>query len=112
MNSLLRLFLLCSVRGLLACASGPSPVDDESPDAGAPSSDAGACVAVIRYARPAAGGDCELFASPCDVPQGHVVCCGGLAYGACLGQNAKCVDDTTDTCHPESASDCPGICQP
>jgi hypothetical protein len=113
MNSLLRLFLLSSVCGVLACDSGTSPVDYESPDAGAPNnSDAGPCIAVIRYARPAAGGDCERFATPCDVPQGYVVCCGGLAYGKCSGQNVACVDDPTDTCAPRSGADCPGICQP
>jgi hypothetical protein len=110
MNFFLRLFLLSSVFGLLACDSGAPPVDVESPDAGA--SDAGACVEVVRYARPAAGGDCVRYATPCDVPQGYVVCCGGLAYGACLGQSQKCVDDPTDTCNPQRASDCPGICQP
>ncbi len=112
MNSLLRLFLLSSACGLLACDSGAPPVDSESPDAGAPGSDAGACVQVVRYARPAAGGDCVRFATPCDVPQGYVVCCGGLAYGACLGLNQTCVDDPTDTCDPQRAADCPGVCQP
>ncbi len=112
MNSLLRVFLLSSVCGLLACDSGAPDVNAESPDAGSPGSDAGPCAAVVRYARPATGGDCVYYATPCDVPQGHVVCCGGLAYGGCLGQGQKCVDDTTDTCDPKRASDCPGICQP
>jgi hypothetical protein len=103
MKSLLRLCLLASCCGLFAC--GPLSVPGE-PDSG------GACVAVVQYARPAAGGECVRYASPCDVPQGQVVCCGGLAFGGCLGQSAHCVDDPTDTCDPSKGDrDCTGICQ-
>jgi hypothetical protein len=113
MNSFLRLFLLSSVCGLLACDSGPPPVDDESPDAGALTPDAGVCAGVgIWHARPSWGGGCRYFATPCDVPQGYVMCCGGLSYGGCPRQGQACVDDPTDTCDPQRAMDCSGICQP
>jgi hypothetical protein len=106
MNSILRLCLLSSCCGLLACGPLSAPVTTD-PDSG------GDCVAVVQYARPASGGDCVRYASPCDVPQGHVVCCGGLAFGSCMGQGARCVDDATDTCDPSHGDrDCTGICQP
>lgn len=105
MTSILRLCLLSSCFGLLAC--GPI----SAPGTGEP--DSGACIQVVEYARPAAGGDCVRYATPCDVPQGHVQCCGGLAFGGCMGSSDKCVDDPTDTCDPSHGDrDCTGICQP
>lgn len=100
MNSFLRLCLLSSSFGLLACGPISAPgTDDEL------------CAAVIRYARPSSGGDCQQFATPCDVPEGYVVCCGGLGFGGCLEQG-QCVDDPTDTCNPaQGGKDCTGICQ-
>ncbi len=101
MKSILNPCLLLSASCcLLACGSS-DPVEDEQP-----------CIAVVQYARPAAGGECKMFSSPCDVPAGYLVCCGGFTSRACLGQ-AQCVDDPTDTCNAESGgADCPGICQP
>ncbi|PTL83176.1 hypothetical protein DAT35_14320 [Vitiosangium sp. GDMCC 1.1324] len=88
---------------LLACGPIGAPGNDDSSEP---------CIEVVQYARPAAGGGCQRFATPCAVPEGYVVCCGGLGYGSCLGQS-KCVDDPTDACNPsQSGADCTGICQP
>jgi hypothetical protein len=105
MSTLLRLCLLSASFGLLACGATRAPENDV-PDSGVP------CIAVVQYARPAGGGDCQRFSTPCDVPEGYVVCCGGLGYGDCLGQS-QCVDDPTDACNPaQGGRDCTGICQP
>ena len=105
MSSFPRLCWLSSCCMLLACGPLMAP-GTEDPDSGA-------CVAMVQYARPATGGECVRYASPCDVPQGYVVCCGGLVFGGCAGQSARCVDDTTDTCDPAHGDrDCTGICQP
>ncbi|MFL5351811.1 hypothetical protein [Archangium sp.] len=105
MSSLLRLCLLSSCCVLVACGPLSAPVT-EGPDSGA-------CIQVIEYARPSSGGECVGYATPCDVPQGYVECCGGLAFGSCSGQSARCVDDPTDACDPSQGDrDCTGICQP
>jgi hypothetical protein len=106
MNFFLRLCAMFASCGLLACGSPSLPDGNGPPDAG-PS-----CNAKIVYARPAAGVDCEQFASPCDIPGGYVQCCSGFTYGACASQNLRCVDDPTDTCDPQRSAACPGICQP
>ncbi|MBU8897873.1 hypothetical protein DRW03_28415 [Corallococcus sp. H22C18031201] len=70
------------------------------------------CDRVTVFARPSAGGGCQSFDRPCDVPGDYVQCCGGF-LGGCPGRtdNAKCVDDPTDSCNPSSGgADCPGIC--
>lgn len=70
------------------------------------------CAQGVVFARPATG-ECQSFPTPCDVPQGYVRCCGGF-FGDCMGAgaNARCVDDTTDTCNPSAGgADCPGICR-
>jgi hypothetical protein len=106
MRFLLRLSLWSACCGLLACGPSSAPEND-GPDSDGP------CIAVVQYARPAAGGECQRYATPCEVPEGHVVCCGGFGYGGCLGQNAQCVDDPSDACNPsQGGKDCPGICQP
>ncbi|WP_246357199.1 hypothetical protein [Pyxidicoccus fallax] len=72
------------------------------------------CAQVVVYARPASGGECTAFPTPCDVPGGYVECCGGFLGGGCVGTgaDARCVDDPTDSCDPASGgADCPGICQ-
>ncbi|AEI68019.1 putative lipoprotein [Corallococcus macrosporus] len=70
------------------------------------------CAQVRVFARPSSGGaECRSFATPCDVPQGYVGCCGGL-YGDCVAPGAQCVDDPLDACSPGAgAADCPGVCQ-
>jgi hypothetical protein len=71
------------------------------------------CTQVVVFARPASGGNCSSYPTPCDVPDGYVQCCGGFV-GGCAGRgtSVKCVDDPTDTCDPKSGgADCPGICQ-
>ncbi len=72
--------------------------------------DEGACVQVAVFARSATG-SCTSYPSTCDVPEGYVECCGGF-LGGCSDSEARCVDDTTDSCSPTSGgADCPGTCQ-
>jgi hypothetical protein len=106
MKSILRLCSMFASCVLLACGSSSHSNDNDPPDAGQN------CDAKTVYARPTAGTDCQQFASPCEIPAGYVQCCGGFAYGACVTQNLRCVDDTSDTCNPDRSSTCPGICQP
>lgn len=87
-----------AVLGMAGCTGGGSEVPRE-------------CPRVAVFARSATG-TCQGFATPCDVPDGYVACCGGL-FGGCATDvsGTNCVDDPTDTCTPGSGADCPGICQ-
>lgn len=79
---------------------------------GSDDDDEGACVEVAVFARSPTG-SCASYPSTCDVPDGYVECCGGF-LGGCVasGADARCVDDPTDSCSPDTGgADCPGICQ-
>ncbi|ATB44032.1 hypothetical protein CYFUS_009513 [Cystobacter fuscus] len=100
MSGMKRLVLPCLwawVSVLGGC--GDRPVDEEP-----------VCREGRTFARPAAGGNCENYASSCDVPAGAVLCCGGFVFGGCP-TSKRCVDDPLDACDPGQTSDCPGICQ-
>ncbi|TQF13523.1 hypothetical protein FJV41_23400 [Myxococcus llanfairpwllgwyngyllgogerychwyrndrobwllllantysiliogogogochensis] len=78
---------------------------------GSDDDDEGACVQVTVFARSATG-NCSAYPSTCDVPAGYVECCGGV-LGGCVasGPDARCVDDPTDSCSPNTGgADCPGVC--
>jgi hypothetical protein len=90
----------------LAALLAASCSDDEEEDR-----DEGLCPQVVVWARPPPGGECQSFATPCDVPEGFVQCC-GRGIGDCVGATeTTCVDDPTDACDPRSGGDCPSICQ-
>jgi hypothetical protein len=97
MKSLVLPCLLAWVSVLGGC--GDSLVDEEP-----------TCTERRTFARPAAGGSCQVYGSSCEVPAGYVTCCGGLAFGGCP-ESKSCVDDPSDACSPGQTSDCPGICQ-
>ena len=101
MNNLVKRWTVGLATLLLAsCSSGGT--DSEDVD----------CAQVLVWAR-GGGAECQSFATPCDVPDGYVQCCGGL-FGGCLvdGDATTCVDDPTDSCNRGSGgTDCPGICQ-
>ncbi|MBZ4401247.1 hypothetical protein [Myxococcus sp. AS-1-15] len=70
------------------------------------------CVERTVFARSPTG-DCTAYASSCDIPAGYRECCGGF-LGGCVasGEDARCVDDPTDSCTPGAGgADCPGVCE-
>ncbi len=99
MNRLARVSLLGLAALLLASCSGDEEGKGED------------CAQVVVWARPPAGGECQAYGTPCDVPDGYIQCC-GRGIGGCLGADTPdCVDDPTDSCDPQVGADCSGICQ-